>query len=66
MGSGQLEVPTLGAFPRPSQEGQRVLKKLPKGIWVPETCRMIEQSLAEPAPEGDHLCRHQCAHALSY
>ena len=52
-GSGQLEVPSPGALPQPSPQGRHVLKALPRGIWSPAVCRMIEEAMSVPAPGED-------------
>ena len=51
--SGQLEVPSPGALPRPTPAGRRILKALPRGIWSPAACRMIEETMSRQAPSED-------------
>lgn len=47
-GSDELRIPGPGAPPRPTAAGSRVLKRLPKEAWLPETCRAIEGALEIP------------------
>jgi DNA topoisomerase IA len=51
--SGQLVIPEPGSLPEPSMEGRRILKSLPRGIWSPATCRMIEMSMSDTADGED-------------
>lgn len=48
--SGHFSIPSPGALPRPTPEGVRILKALPRGVWSPATCRMIEKAMADLAP----------------
>lgn len=50
--SEQIEIPSPGALPRPSPKGKRILKALPRGIWTPAACRMIEATMGVQA-EGE-------------
>lgn len=53
--SGQLQIPEPGALPEPSMNGRRILKSLPRGIWFPAACRMIEEAMHNSAPgEGEN------------
>lgn len=47
--SGMLQLPDPGKLPEPTAEGRRVLKSLPKGARLPQTCRMIDEALSKPA-----------------
>ncbi len=49
--SGQIVIPGLGALPEPSPQGLRILKALPRGIWNPDTCRMIEHTMSIKAAD---------------
>lgn len=51
--SGQVTIPALGALPEPSPQGLRILKALPRGIWNPDTCRMIEHTMSVVASDED-------------
>lgn len=51
--SGQIIIPAPGALPEPSPHGIRILKALPRGIWNPETCRMIEHTMSIAAADED-------------
>ena len=51
--SGQLRFPEPGALPEPSPEGRRILKALPRGIWLPSMCRMIEKAMHSEALNED-------------
>lgn len=51
--SGQLQIPSVGSLPEPSMEGKRILAALPRGIWNPAICRMIEDAMSGPAPKED-------------
>lgn len=51
--SGQLTVPSPGSLPEPSMEGKRILSKLPRGIWNPTICRMIEEAMSEQGESED-------------
>jgi hypothetical protein len=52
-GSGQLSIPSPGALPEPSMAGKKILNALPRGIWNPATCRMIEDAMSRYAPGED-------------
>ena len=51
--SGQITIPSVGALPEPSPQGLRILKSLPRGIWNPDTCRMIEHTMSVVASDED-------------
>lgn len=48
--SGEIEDFEIGKPPRPSPFGRKIIARLPKGLWNPGTCRMIETILAN---QGD-------------
>lgn len=43
--SGEIDPGSPGSPPRPSPHGRRVLMKIPRSLWIPEVCRMIESAL---------------------
>lgn len=43
--AGEILPGDLSRPPRPSPRGVSVLRKIPKGLWNPATCRMIEAAL---------------------
>ena len=51
--SGQLAIPSPGALPEPTMHGKKILNALPRGIWNPATCRMIEEAMSQEAPGED-------------
>ncbi|CAN0588613.1 unnamed protein product, partial [Laminaria digitata] len=52
--SGQLTIPSPGGLPEPSMEGKRILSKLPRGIWNPAICRMIEEAMSRQDEDEDN------------
>lgn len=58
--SGEIEDFDIGELPRPSPFGQKVLAKMPKGLWNPATCRMIETILIN----NGNICREEISSTL--
>jgi DNA topoisomerase-1 len=46
--SGEIETAAFPAPPRPSPKGMRALRRTPKSVWNPATCRMIETVIGNP------------------
>lgn len=46
--SGEIEQAAFPAPPRPSPQGMRSLRKTPRSVWDPATCRMIERVMENP------------------
>lgn len=58
--SGEIEMEAIGALPRPTPLGRKVLAKLPRGLWNPGTCRMIEAAFMNHG----NLCEEDAAGGL--
>lgn len=65
--SGEIEIAEFPAPPRPTPQGMHSLRKTPKAVWNPATCRMIETVMEnsrnvlgedEAAPLGERA-RHR-------
>lgn len=59
--SGEIDPGSPGSPPRPSPHGRRVLMKIPRSLWIPEVCRMIEAALGNagnPCGEVDGETLH--------
>lgn len=51
--SGEIEHGDINTPPRPSPFGQKVLTKSPRALWLPATCRMVDDAIANSGP-GRH------------
>lgn len=50
--SGEIALGDPADIPRPTPFGRKVLGSIPKGLWNPATCRLIEAALANQ----DNIC----------
>lgn len=65
--SGEIEPAAFPSPPRPSERGLRSLKRIPRSVWDPSTCRIIELAMENPGniyredPRGriDDRARHR-------
>jgi len=48
MASGDIEIGDIYEPPRPTPQGISALRRIPKSVWHPATCRMIEVALENP------------------